>query len=144
MTTIYNGASLVDLVPGYALGWVDEHRLLVQSYTSTQNPKPGVSPWSYVETKIYDDAAQEVGTLAVLPNMSNFYVVSSSQIMSVNDANIYDLATGATVFSSGAPPRCVQLVGDNACQLGFASPSYAVAGSSILQADATGVFLATP
>jgi hypothetical protein len=125
-TTLYEGGVIVGAVPGYALGWTDEHHLVVQTYSVPSHHPVG---WNYVSTNVYSDQGVLLSSPSGVPRMIDFYAVSSTQILSTWDGNIYDLTSGATVWTNG--------VGS---QYSFA---YALAGSSAVQAAGDGVFMAS-
>jgi hypothetical protein len=141
-TSIYSGSDLVAIVPGYALGWLDDNQLLVQSY-DYYHPDPFSAYWRYNGTTVYDSQANQTIALQTLPNMTDFYPISGSQLFSVSDGNIYDVTTGGAVHFGGTPAHCLNLQDRQTCgEAGFPS-NYALAGGLLVQANYEGVFLAS-
>jgi len=93
---IYKNGSLVGAVSGFAVGWIDNNRLLADIYVYTPR---GLM---YSGAKIYDAMGAELATVA-LPIMSRFTPVSTNQIYSPDYNAIYDLTTGGQVWKSSAP-----------------------------------------
>ena len=100
-TRLYQNATLVNAVPGYAVGWVDDDHLLIQVYkTAMTSP---TQTYSYDHSVIYDNQGVVVASPMAMPEIGDFYALSSSQIFSTTDARVYDTTTGAEVWSAGLP-----------------------------------------
>jgi hypothetical protein len=117
-TRIYHDSTLVTAVPGFGVAWLDDQRLLVQSYTNV----PGGDP-RYDHSTLYDNQGAVVGTPSGLPEIADLDVVSASQVLSRSDSKIYDVTTGALIWSAGLPAGA------------------ALVGPSVAYARAGGVFL---
>lgn len=94
-TSIYQGATLVNVVPGFAVGWIDDNRLLTQTYTF--GTIPHLKLWTYASSYIYDNQGTLLATLPALPALVDFDTISPTQILSTPSGNVYDLTTGAAV-----------------------------------------------
>lgn len=81
----------------WAVGWLDESRVLVANYSY---PK-GISRYVYQSSTIYDFQGHVLSGVLPLPEMQRFYVVAPNRILSANDANVYSLESGASVWSPG-------------------------------------------
>ncbi|MFT3765301.1 MAG: hypothetical protein QM820_07275 [Minicystis sp.] len=102
-TQFYNGSTLVNAVTGGAVGWIDDGRVLVQSYQ--YNNGPG-DPVIYASSQIYSAQGALLASPA-LPKITGFDVVAPGKILSHDNGNIYDVQTGAVVWTnpvSGASP----------------------------------------
>ena len=86
---------LVAAVPGWAVGWIDNSRLLVNSYTSGRQ-------LVYAGSTIYDPTGAKVAT-PPLPELREFQVATSDWIYSAQQNTIYSLTTGVAVWTSPNP-----------------------------------------
>ncbi|MBS2014875.1 MAG: hypothetical protein JST00_18440 [Deltaproteobacteria bacterium] len=91
-TRIYNGGSLVAAVPGAAIGWLDDNRLLVQEYGYS----PASSSFVYAGSKIYD-AAGALITSPALPELGASDIVDSTHVFARRQSQLYDASTGKPV-----------------------------------------------
>jgi hypothetical protein len=99
-TRIYHDATLVTAVPGYGVAWLDDDTLLVQSYVNV----PGDVIPHLDHTTLYSNQGTVVGTPTTsLPEIGDLDVVSPTQVLSHTDSNIYDVTTGARVWTGGIP-----------------------------------------
>jgi hypothetical protein len=94
-TNIYKNGVLVAAVPGWAVGWIDNSQLLVNSYTSGRQ-------LVYAGSTIYDPTGAKVAT-PPLPELREFQVATSDWIYSAQQNTIYSLTTGAAVWTSPNP-----------------------------------------
>ncbi|WP_437337521.1 hypothetical protein [Sorangium sp. So ce394] len=108
-TQIYEGSALVNAVPGCAVGWVDDTRVLVQTYVQDRN----TPRWNYKASTIYDELGNVVGTpsLPRLPVDTEDYYgiqpVSATVFYSRGDGVFYDIETGAAVATFGGVRNAV-------------------------------------
>jgi hypothetical protein len=96
-TQIYDGSTLVNAVSGYAVGWIDDGRLLIQTYKD--GPPPFEATPVYDSSFIYD-AQGNLLTTPPLPRITDFDVVAPGKILSHYDGKIYDVQTGGVVWSN--------------------------------------------
>lgn len=102
-TNIYKNGTLVTTVNGYVVGWIDNDRLLVNTFNSSG---------SYAGSLIYDATGTLLTTLTALPQLSpnvnlnypsGFLTVDSNSIYSPFTYSIYSLTTGAATWSEALP-----------------------------------------
>lgn len=102
-TTLYKNGTLVATVNGFAVGWIDNNRVLVNTFSSTG---------AYASTVIYDATGTLLTTLTALPQLapgvnpnfpSGFITVDSNSIYSPYTYSIYSLTTGAVTWSESLP-----------------------------------------
>lgn len=104
VTTIYQNGALVTAVPGVAVGWVDNSRLLVQSYATTVQ-----GFITYANSTIYSPAGVALATpaLPMLGNdasyAANLQTVSSDTIYDPKTNSIYSLTTGQAEWTGSRP-----------------------------------------
>lgn len=87
-TRIYNGSALVAAVPGSAIGWLDDNRLLVQEYGS-KFPIGSV----YQASRVYDAA----GTLVAsppLPALGESDIIDATHVFSRGESQLFEAYTG--------------------------------------------------
>jgi hypothetical protein len=112
---------LVNAVPGHAVGWIDENRLLVYVYKiGSVPPFIGV----YDKSFVYDAQGNLVASPAISKQIDDFDVTSASAIYSPEQRTIYDWTTGAASWTSPI--------------MGSAS---AAAGSRVVMAYQDGVYV---
>ena len=135
-TTIYKNGTLVGTVNGFVVGWIDNNRLLVNTFDAGGG---------YTGSLIYDATGALVATLTALPQLapvgngvdqSGFVTVDSNSIYSPLTYSIYSLTTGAVTWSEAATiPR-------------IAYPPYyaasAVSGSYVVFTQGTQVMVDLP
>ncbi|WP_437742865.1 hypothetical protein WMF39_46320 [Sorangium sp. So ce1504] len=103
-TQLYEDSALVNVVPGCAIGWLDDTHVLVQSYTRFLQS----SPWTYQASTIYDELGNPVDAppLPRIPirtdsgDVSDNYgiqPVSATALYSRYDGVLYDIETGAAL-----------------------------------------------
>jgi hypothetical protein len=103
-TQLYEDGALVNVVPGCAIGWIDDTHVLVQSYTRFLQS----SPWTYQASTIYDELGNPVDA-PPLPRIpirtdsgdvrDNYGIqpVSATALYSRYDGVLYDIETGAAL-----------------------------------------------
>ncbi|WP_437723060.1 hypothetical protein [Sorangium sp. So ce861] len=105
-TQFYEDGGLVNAVPGCAIGWIDEARVLVQTYV-----RPiGSTRWTYQASMIYDELGNPVATppLPRIPNgLDSGYLdsrdeygiqpVSATALYARYNGVLYDIDTGAAL-----------------------------------------------
>ena len=94
-TNIYNGATLTTAVLGIPVGWVDNDRLLINRYRREYNY--GV----YLRCEFVSPAGA-VTTCPALPHIQRMQAVTSNSIYSPALNKIFDLTTGATLWTSAS------------------------------------------
>ncbi|WP_437952023.1 hypothetical protein WME98_15655 [Sorangium sp. So ce296] len=105
-TQFYEDGALVNAVPGCAIGWIDDTRVLVQTYVFNSNR----IRWEYQASTIYDELGNPVSAppLPRIPirtdlNFSSSYddygiqPVSATLFYSRGDGVLYDIDTGAAL-----------------------------------------------
>ncbi|WP_438000726.1 hypothetical protein WMF26_13800 [Sorangium sp. So ce185] len=112
-TQIYEGSALVNAVRGCAVGWVDDTRVLVQTYVKDDD----TFRWNYDKSTIYDELGNVVGTpsLPRLPVRTEYSTddyygiqpVSATVFYSRGDGVFYDIETGAAVATFGGVRNAV-------------------------------------
>jgi hypothetical protein len=98
ITNIFTGSTLTTAVSGAVVGWIDTNRLLVNRY------RPDRGSYVYDRCEIVTPAG-EVTACPNLPELHRIQTVSSSSIYSPDRNTIYDLSSGATLWSSVTPNR---------------------------------------
>jgi len=96
-TRIYSDATLVSAVPGYALGWLADDRLLVDTY-APQGYSDG-----FAGSRLYDAAGNFVAT-SPLPQIASLQVVSDTRVYDRLYNVVYDTGDGTVVWSG--PDLC--------------------------------------
>ncbi|WP_437713653.1 hypothetical protein WMF45_47460 [Sorangium sp. So ce448] len=103
-TQLYEDGALVNVVPGCAIGWLDDTHVLVQSYTRFLQS----NPWTYQASTIYDELGNPVDA-PPLPRIpirtdsgdvrDNYGIqpVSAAALYSRYDGVVYDIETGAAL-----------------------------------------------
>lgn len=95
---LYNNGTLVQAVPGWTLGWVDNNQILVNNYT----PVGSNSFLAYSNVTIYN-ASGVAGSTVPLPQLTSFQPVSSTSIYSQDLNTIFALPSGATSWTTSLP-----------------------------------------
>ena len=100
-SNIYSNGTLVTAVTGQALGWIDDNRLLVQTYINPPQSNPLLLEGN--GTIIFDAAGNELGTTPFL-GLFPFQVVSAANgtIYQIETNTILSLTSGATVWASAS------------------------------------------
>jgi hypothetical protein len=97
---LYANGSLVNAIPGVAVGWVDDGHLLVQTFVHCNC---SFNFWNFAGMKMYDNQGNLLASSG-LPAVTSFETISSSRIYSHDDGKIYDVMTGAAVEDPGLHP----------------------------------------
>ncbi len=101
-TSIYKNGTLVATVNGYLVGWIDNSRVLVNTFNSG----------GYSGSLIYDATGTLLTTVTALPQLSpalnsyqpsGFITVDANSIYSPRTYSIYSLTTGAVIWSETLP-----------------------------------------
>jgi hypothetical protein len=95
-TNIYKNGMLVTAVPGWAVGWLDNDRFLVNSYVLVHGALP------YAGAVIYDATGTQLATSA-LPELSRLQPVGSDQIYAPALNTIFSLSSGQPVWTAISP-----------------------------------------
>ncbi|NYF92049.1 putative Ig domain-containing protein [Tunturiibacter empetritectus] len=100
-TSIYKNGTLAATVNGYVVGWIDNNRVLVNTFGTDIRPET-LPP--YTGTVIYDATGAQLTTLNALPQLApgmegagGFLTVDSNSIYS--NYSIYSLTTGAVTWT---------------------------------------------
>jgi hypothetical protein len=128
VTNIYKNGALVTAVPGAAVGWIDNNRLLVNTY----GPSYGVQPGPYLGSTIYSSAGTSLATPA-LPQLQSIQTVNSDSVYDPASNAIYSLTTGQATWTASYP---------NSGQ-GLLSGVGAVSGSYVVYASGHSVVVET-
>jgi len=107
ITNIYNAGLLVTAVPGWAAGWIDNGRLLVNNYVL--GPSSNVQ---YSGATIYDPTGAKLSSPGV-PELLQFQSVTSDWIYSPSLNTIFSLSSGSSVWTSSSPTLGVGAVSGN-------------------------------
>jgi len=95
-TNIYRNGMLATAVPGWAVGWIDDGRLLVNNYAA--GPVFAV----FSGCTIYDPTGIKLATPA-LPELQELQAVTSDSVYSARKNAIFSLTTGASTWTSADP-----------------------------------------
>jgi hypothetical protein len=96
-TRIFVNGALSAAATGWAVGWLDDNRLLLNRFRYTTTPPAAV----YDGSVILNSAGQTVASPA-LPQMERIQPLPSNRLYSPRYNQIYDVTTGASVWSSAA------------------------------------------
>jgi len=94
-TNIYRNGILTTAVPGWAVGWIDDDRLLVNNYAAGSAPV-------FSGCTIYDPTGIKLAAPA-LPELQEFQAVTSDWVYSARENAIFSLTTGASTWTSADP-----------------------------------------
>lgn len=117
---IIKNGTLVTAVLGWPLGWLDNNRLIVNTYDRT-NAQLGVNP--YQGAVIYDATGKQLATSAI-PELHEIQPLTADTIYSPELNTIYSVSSGAAIWSSGYNPTLVG--GDNGRGVGAVAGGYVV------------------
>jgi hypothetical protein len=92
VTNVFRNGTLVTAVPGFALGWLDDSRLLVKRWQNNTNPV-------YAASFIHDVGGAVVGS-PTLPDLRYIQRVDADSFYSRDKNTIYFASTGAVRWSS--------------------------------------------
>jgi hypothetical protein len=96
VTSIYNNGILVTAVPGFAVGWIDDTQLLVDSYVIDNDLV------QYNGCSIYSPTGTVLST-PPLPEIQSFQTVSPGLIYTPDSNTLYSTTTGAATWTSPYP-----------------------------------------
>jgi hypothetical protein len=96
-TNLYDNGKLVGAVDGCVAGWLDENHVLANVYTFAH------SMMTFQKAVIYDNQGTLVAT-PPLPEILEFQTVSANQIYDRRQRAIFDVNTGASLWSATPPP----------------------------------------
>jgi hypothetical protein len=121
-TKIYRNGMLVTAVPGWAVAWLDDSRILVHKYSFLH------AIWVYSGSTIYGSTGIKLSSLSLpLPEPQSLQVVSSDSAYDPRANAIYSTTTGQVMWTSASPSTGVGAVaGSNVV---FASASQVVVQS---------------
>ncbi|MET0532974.1 MAG: hypothetical protein ABW171_02010, partial [Steroidobacter sp.] len=97
-THLYDNGTLYTAVSGWALGWLDENRLLLNRYT----PVGAGSQVSYSGAVVVNASGQQVQS-PPLPELFNVQSAGVDTVYSRDSNKIFSLSSGASVWSSVSP-----------------------------------------
>jgi hypothetical protein len=129
-TSIIQNGTLAATVPGYALAWLDNQRILVSEYTNTSSPPgepPGNTTVTYVGSSIYSATGSLLAS-PPLPEMDLFpdmQPIGSDEIYDPKQNTVYSLTTGQPVWTGSSA----------------LSGRGAVAGSSVVYASGSSIMI---
>ena len=105
-TNIYQNGKLVTTVPGWAVDWLDNGRLLVNNY----KPVGQLGFPEYASATIFSPTGANLGNVP-LPELHTIQPISSDLVYSPDLNAIVSLTTGAFTWASGNLPTKVGAVG---------------------------------
>jgi len=130
-TQIYNAGGLATAVSGWAAGWLDNSRLLVNEY----NPATMLGAPTFAGVSIYSPTGVLLGT-SPLTELRAFQVLDADHIYSPETNTILSVSTGATTWRSINPysGRAPNLEGAGGGAVNFPGPPGlgAVAGAKVV------------
>jgi hypothetical protein len=94
-TNILDNGTLVTAVSGFPVGWLDNGRVVVNSYVNDKFHMP-----VYAGCTIYGPTGQSIGSCA-LPGIAQFQVVTPDTIYTLELNSIVSVSTGAVTWASG-------------------------------------------
>jgi len=102
-THIYTNGTLAAAVPGWAVGWLDDSRVLTNSYT--------VSNFSlvYRGSTIYNSSGTKLG-VPPLPELQSLQIVSADSVYDRVSNSIYSTTTGMATWTTDSPSTGVGAV----------------------------------
>jgi hypothetical protein len=99
-TNIFKNGTLVTAIPGAAVGWLDNNRILVNQYALV---KEGMVYWPlYTGCTIYSSAGVQLATTS-LPELQSIETVDSGSVYDPASNTIYSLTTGQPVWKGSYP-----------------------------------------
>jgi hypothetical protein len=119
-TNIYKNGTLVTAVPGWAVGWLDNGRLLAITYINQELAA------KYDKSVIYDSLGNVLGTPS-LPEMHPIQVATPDTLYSPRLNEIVSLTTGAATWASGNPAKTLVTGAISGSQVVFPSGSLVLA-----------------
>lgn len=104
VTNIFKNGTLVTAVPGAAVGWIDNDRLLVNQYIAG-----GVGSTQYRGCTVYSSAGVSLATPS-LPELKSIQTVNSDSVYDPSHNAIYSLTTGQPIWTASFPSSGVGAV----------------------------------
>ena len=98
VTSVYKNGTLVTAVPGAAVGWIDNDRLLVNQYATSRYGPPD----PYSGCTIYSSAGAVLATPA-LPQLQSIQTINSDSVYDASSNAIYSLTTGQPIWTASYP-----------------------------------------
>jgi hypothetical protein len=106
-TNIFKNGTLVTAVPGVAVGWIDNNRILVNQYVISAS---GLGPRSiYDGCIIYSSTGVQLATPS-LPELKSIQTVNSDSVYDPSHNAIYSLTTGQPTWTASFPSSGVGAV----------------------------------
>ena len=105
VTSIFKNGTLVTAVPGAAVGWIDNNRILVNQYVN--DPQTGLI--TYAGCTIYSYAGAALATPS-LPELKSIQTVNSDSVYDPSHNAIYSLTTGQPTWTASFPSSGVGAV----------------------------------
>lgn len=99
LTGIYRNGTLVTTVSGVGVGWIDDHRLLVDTFSA----RDGLFPALYTGTVIYDDTGAQLASVNNLPQIDGFWMLDADTLYVPSLYSTYSLSTGKLIRSETLP-----------------------------------------
>lgn len=111
-TNIFNGGRIVGTAQGYPVGWLDNARLVVNTYAQLDGGPPGDPV--YTGSSVCDTQGAVIAPLA-LPEIDEFSLVGAggTQIYAPQTNTIYNVSDGSVVWTSLDSPQGVGDVAGN-------------------------------
>jgi hypothetical protein len=103
-TNIYSNGILVTAVPGWVVGWLDDSRILVNTYTLSRLGTP-----AYTSSTIYSSAGTRLAA-PPLPELQSLQIVNAGSVYDPGSNAIYSTTTGTATWTSGSPSTGVGAV----------------------------------
>lgn len=100
-SNVYLNGTLSSVASGYAIGWVDDNRLLLNRYSTPRSP---LLP-RYEGADLVNASGQIITSLLPLPELFEIQAISGNRIYSPDTNEVYDLTTGERTWSSQAPKQ---------------------------------------
>jgi hypothetical protein len=135
-TDIYNNGTLTTAVPGWAVGWLDSGRLLVEQFAEIPPPPSlpgGQTTVVYVGSSIFSPTGTNLGS-SPIPQIQNPQMLTSDSIYSPQTNTITSVTSGTTLWASAnassAESSCIVTYNNpNTCNVTYAG---AASGSQVI------------
>ncbi|MEM7155140.1 MAG: hypothetical protein AAF799_19995 [Myxococcota bacterium] len=107
LSYIHDGSGLLGIFDGVTWGFVDDNTMLVAHYE--EDPACPITTWSPGQCDLLAgvdivDTAGLVVAASPMPDPANFQRISSTEVLLPDPPAIYDIYTGAVLWSGGAGP----------------------------------------
>jgi hypothetical protein len=128
-TDIYNNGTLTTAVPGWAVGWLDSGRLLVEQFALLPPPPsiPGGTTVLYTGGAIFSPSGTNLGS-SPIPPLQNPQVLAGDSIYSPQTNTITSVTSGSTLWAS-ADAFCILSLNSPGCS---ATNAGAASGSQVI------------